>query len=49
MVFLAWPHEVGAQAPRPRDVTIEELVKDWNAERNALKRRTRLRVIRTKP
>jgi hypothetical protein len=19
MVFLAWPHEVGAQAPRPRD------------------------------
>jgi hypothetical protein len=33
-------------APRPRDLTVEELGKGWDSELKAIKRRARLRVVR---
>jgi hypothetical protein len=33
-------------APRRRDLTVEGLVKGWDSELKALKRRARLRVVR---
>jgi hypothetical protein len=32
--------------PRPRDLTVEELVKGWDSELKAIKRRARLRLVR---
>jgi hypothetical protein len=45
-LFLAWPPDAGMPTPRPRDLTVEELGKGWDSELKALKRRSKLRVVR---
>lgn len=45
-LFLAWPSDAGMADSQPHDFTLGELVKEWDLELEALKRRAGLRVAR---
>ena len=45
-LFLAWPPEAGVPKVQPHDLAVGELLKGWESERQALKLRARLQVVR---